>query len=48
VAITRAEERLFWVTRYALARPKTALGVGDLDMTPAKLELTAEDPETAL
>ncbi|HIP24668.1 MAG TPA: ATPase, partial [Rhodobacteraceae bacterium] len=45
VAITRAEERLYWVTRYALARPKEPLGVGDLDMTPAKLELTAEDPE---
>jgi len=43
VAITRAEERLYWVTRYALARPKDALGVGDLDMTPAKLELTAEE-----
>lgn len=30
VAITRAEERLIWVTRYAMARPVTALGVADL------------------
>ncbi len=42
VAITRAEERLYWVNRYALARPKNPLGVSDLDMTPAKLELTVE------
>ena len=43
VAITRAEERLYWVTRYALARPKQPLGVSDLDMTPPKLELASED-----
>lgn len=30
VAITRAEHRLFWVTRYALARPTAPLGVDDL------------------
>ncbi|MEM9754575.1 MAG: AAA family ATPase [Pseudomonadota bacterium] len=30
VAITRAEERLIWVTRYALARPAAALGTDDL------------------
>ncbi len=30
VAITRAEERLFWVTRYALARPAEPLGTADL------------------
>ncbi|MBP7240537.1 AAA family ATPase [Amaricoccus sp.] len=30
VAITRAEERLAWVTRYALARPTEPLGVEDL------------------
>ncbi len=30
VAITRAERRLFWVTRYALARPDAPLGIDDL------------------
>ena len=30
VAVTRAEERLVWVTRYAMARPKAPLGVADL------------------
>ena len=30
VAMTRAEERLVWVTRYALARPREPLGVEDL------------------
>ncbi|MFQ5439348.1 MAG: AAA family ATPase [Paracoccaceae bacterium] len=30
VAITRAEKRLLWVTRYRLAKPNGALGVGDL------------------
>jgi exodeoxyribonuclease-5 len=30
VAITRAERRLLWVTRYALARPQTALTTADL------------------
>jgi exodeoxyribonuclease V len=30
VAITRAEERLIWVTRYALARPVAPLGIEDL------------------
>lgn len=30
VAITRAEERLVWVTRAALARPRAALGTDDL------------------
>jgi exodeoxyribonuclease-5 len=30
VAVTRAEERLVWVTRYALARPKEPLGIDDL------------------
>jgi exodeoxyribonuclease-5 len=39
VAITRAEERLIWVKRYALARPQQALGVDDLDATPAPLTL---------
>jgi exodeoxyribonuclease-5 len=30
VAITRAQERLHWVTRYALARPKAELSLEDL------------------
>ncbi|WP_425500070.1 ATP-dependent DNA helicase [Pikeienuella piscinae] len=30
VAVTRAEERLIWVRRYAMARPARALGVADL------------------
>jgi len=30
VAITRAQERLHWVTRYALARPKEMLTTDDL------------------
>ena len=30
VSITRAQERLRWVTRYAMARPEGALGVDDL------------------
>ena len=36
VAVTRAEERLVWVTRYALARPKAPLGVEDLAREPAR------------
>ncbi len=34
VAITRAQERLFWVTRYMLAKPENPLGIGDLRRTP--------------
>jgi exodeoxyribonuclease V len=30
VAITRAEERLLWVTRYAMARPEAPLDIADL------------------
>lgn len=40
VAITRAQERLFWVTRYALARPKSLLSVEDLN-APTELVLHA-------
>ncbi|MEM1387237.1 MAG: AAA family ATPase [Pseudomonadota bacterium] len=40
VAITRAQERLFWVTRYRLARPETALGVDDLTVPPSPLALS--------
>ncbi len=39
VAITRAEKRLFWVTRNMLARPTKPLTVDDLEVTPAPLKL---------
>ena len=42
VAITRAEERLFWCNRYALARPVEALGIADLPEPVARLTLEAE------
>ena len=39
-AVTRAEERLVWVTRYALGRPRAPLGVEDPGRGPARpLEL---------
>ncbi len=43
VAVTRTEERLVWVTRYALARPKAPLGIDDLrtDVVPLTLEATS-------
>ncbi len=44
VAITRAQERLFWVTRYALARPTQELSIADLSK-PAPLELEANKEE---
>ncbi|WP_424975531.1 AAA family ATPase [Dinoroseobacter sp. S124A] len=46
VAITRAQERLIWVTRARLARPDGPLSVTDLKAAPAKLTLepTEEDP----
>jgi exodeoxyribonuclease-5 len=44
VAITRAEERLAWVTRYALARPTAPLGTDDLVRRAPTLTLTAEQP----
>jgi exodeoxyribonuclease-5 len=43
VAITRAEERLHWVSRYALARPAGELGVTDIGGVPSTLKLTAPD-----
>jgi exodeoxyribonuclease-5 len=43
VAITRAEERLVWVTRYRLARPLRVLGVDDLPARPAPLALAAPE-----
>jgi exodeoxyribonuclease-5 len=41
VAVTRAEERLIWVTRYALARPRAPLGIDDLARETAPLALEA-------
>ncbi|MDJ0995380.1 MAG: AAA family ATPase [Dinoroseobacter sp.] len=41
VAITRASERLIWVTRNRLARPEVKLGTEDLRAAPAPLELTS-------
>ncbi len=43
VAITRAETRLLWVTRYRLARPQGPLSVDDLRRGPAPLALQAEE-----
>jgi exodeoxyribonuclease-5 len=41
VAITRAERRLIWVTRYRLGRPQAALGIDDLPTRAAPLTLAA-------
>lgn len=43
VAITRAQERLIWVTRARLARPVASLGVEDLKQAPATLVLEQEE-----
>lgn len=43
VAITRAEERLFWVTRYRLGKPTEPLTTSDLEVPAAPLELTGEE-----
>ena len=45
VAITRAEERLHWVTRYRLGKPDGPLTTGDLEVAPAPFALTSEEPE---
>lgn len=43
VAITRAEQRLLWVTRYMLAKPTEPLGIDDLRAVAAPvLELQAQ------
>lgn len=48
VAITRAQEKLVWVTRYRLARPTSGLVINDLHAAPAPLTLTSdEDPQDA-
>lgn len=46
VAITRAQERLHWVTRYRLGRPTGALTTDDLKAAPGPLALAAEEAET--
>ncbi len=46
VAITRAQERLIWVTRYRLARPQRTLGTEDLSAAPGLLALQQEAEET--
>ena len=45
VAITRAETRLHWVTRYALAKPQAPLTTSDLVAPAAPFKLTAEEEE---
>lgn len=46
VAITRAEQRLLWITRYMLAKPDAPLGIEDLKAAPAPvLELQPQEPD---
>lgn len=46
VAITRAEERLYWVTRNMLARPEAPLTLDDLRaLAPAEMALTPPDSD---
>ena len=46
VGITRAEKRLFWVTRYRLAKPDAPLSVEDLNGPAPNFQLTAQgDPD---
>jgi exodeoxyribonuclease-5 len=42
VAITRAQDRLLWVTRNRLARPSEPLSVSDLQSAPTDFQLTSE------
>ena len=42
VAITRAEERLIWIGRYALSRPTRALTTDDLEVPVTPLTLEAQ------
>jgi exodeoxyribonuclease-5 len=44
VAITRAEERLLWVTRYMLSKPQHELGTDDLAAPVEALALQQEEP----
>lgn len=49
VAITRAEKRLFWVTRARLAKPENPLNVSDLKaLEAAPLTLQMQDDDTLL
>jgi exodeoxyribonuclease-5 len=45
VAITRAEERLHWVTRNRLSRPTAPLSIDDLPAprSPLKLDMEVQD-----
>jgi exodeoxyribonuclease-5 len=43
VAITRAEHRLMWITRYMLSKPTTLLGVEDLEVPVVPLTLEKEE-----
>lgn len=43
VAITRAQDRLIWVTRYRLGRPQVPLGISDLPRNAAALALEKGD-----
>ena len=43
VAITRAEERLHWVTRYRMRKPAAPLGTSDMERRAAPLTLSAEE-----
>lgn len=43
VAITRAQERLFWVTKARLARPAGPLSIDDLEVPVAPLALEREE-----
>lgn len=46
VAVTRAETRLLWVTRYRMAKPTGDLGISDLlAVKPAELKLEAAPSE---
>ncbi|OCX64670.1 ATPase [Thioclava sp. SK-1] len=45
VAITRAEHRLLWVTRNALARPAAPLAIDDLPKGAQALKLELQEPE---
>ncbi|MBW7056909.1 AAA family ATPase [Paracoccus bogoriensis] len=46
VAITRAQERLFWVTKARLARPAAALSTADLEAPVSALTLNTTDVDT--
>ena len=47
VAITRAQERLYWVTRARLARPTEGLSTADLNVAPSALALARPEDDRA-